>query len=246
MAGPHGRGRAAAEAEMGVRLSRRSAVATRSPRSPAAACSSAAPGGIVYSLSAATGCIHWFFETGRGVRAAISVGARRDAGAACGTRRSSATARQRLRARRRQPASCSGRRTSRPVPVARITGSPTFYDGRLYVPVASGEEGAGAAPTYECCKFRGSVVALDAATGKTVWKTYTIPEDADADEEEHGRHAAVGALRRAGVEQPGDRPAAQRALRHHRQQLQRSGVEHERLVHGDRSRDRQDALVRSR
>ena len=31
-------------------------------------------------------------------------------------------------------------------------------------------------PTYECCKFRGSIVALDAATGKQVWKTYTIAE----------------------------------------------------------------------
>jgi polyvinyl alcohol dehydrogenase (cytochrome) len=45
------------------------------------------------------------------------------------------------------------------------------------VPVASGEEGSGAVPAYECCKFRGSVVALDAATGKQIWKTYTIPED---------------------------------------------------------------------
>jgi polyvinyl alcohol dehydrogenase (cytochrome) len=61
-------------------------------------------------------------------------------------------------------------------PVGRITGSPTFYDGRLYVGIASGEEASGALPTYECCKFRGSVVALDAATGQQVWKTYTIEE----------------------------------------------------------------------
>ena len=61
-------------------------------------------------------------------------------------------------------------------PVARVSGSPTLYDGKLYVPVASGEEASGAVPTYECCKFRGSIVALDAATGKQVWKTYTIAE----------------------------------------------------------------------
>jgi polyvinyl alcohol dehydrogenase (cytochrome) len=30
------------------------------------------------------------------------------------------------------------------------------------------------APTYECCKFRGSVVALDAATGRQIWKSYSI------------------------------------------------------------------------
>src|SRR5437763_13220689 len=32
--------------------------------------------------------------------------------------------------------------------------------------------------TYECCKFRGSVGAYDAATGKQIWKTYTIAEEA--------------------------------------------------------------------
>ncbi len=35
-----------------------------------------------------------------------------------------------------------------------------------------------ASPTYECCKFRGSIVALDAITGKQIWKTYTIDESA--------------------------------------------------------------------
>jgi polyvinyl alcohol dehydrogenase (cytochrome) len=42
--------------------------------------------------------------------------------------------------------------------------------------VASGEEGAGVNPNYPCCTFRGSVVALDAATGRQIWKTFTIAE----------------------------------------------------------------------
>ena len=29
-------------------------------------------------------------------------------------------------------------------------------------------------PTYECCKFRGSVVALDGATGRQIWKSYSV------------------------------------------------------------------------
>jgi polyvinyl alcohol dehydrogenase (cytochrome) len=29
---------------------------------------------------------------------------------------------------------------------------------------------------YECCKFRGSVVALDASTGKLLWKSFSIPD----------------------------------------------------------------------
>jgi polyvinyl alcohol dehydrogenase (cytochrome) len=59
---------------------------------------------------------------------------------------------------------------------ARVTGSVTLYDGKLYVPVSSIEEGPGAQPNYECCTFRGSVVALDAANGNQVWKSYTITE----------------------------------------------------------------------
>jgi polyvinyl alcohol dehydrogenase (cytochrome) len=60
---------------------------------------------------------------------------------------------------------------------ARITGSPVFDSGRLYVPVSSIEEATSMAPNYQCCTFRGSVAALDAATGKVIWKTYTIPEE---------------------------------------------------------------------
>ena len=35
-------------------------------------------------------------------------------------------------------------------------------------------------PTYECCTFRGSLVALHAATGRLVWKTHTIEGEARA------------------------------------------------------------------
>lgn len=61
-------------------------------------------------------------------------------------------------------------------PAARITGAPTLHAGVLYVPVSSLEEASGSQTSYECCTFRGSVVALEAATGKAVWQAYTIPE----------------------------------------------------------------------
>ena len=38
------------------------------------------------------------------------------------------------------------------------------------------EEATGTPAAYQCCTFRGSVVALDIATGKQIWKGYTIPE----------------------------------------------------------------------
>src|SRR5580704_7594496 len=60
--------------------------------------------------------------------------------------------------------------------LTRLTAAPKVYENRLYVPVASADEGSAAEPHYPCCTFRGSVVALDTSTGKQIWKTYTIPE----------------------------------------------------------------------
>ena len=49
-------------------------------------------------------------------------------------------------------------------------------DGRLYVPVASLEEPESGQADYTCCTFRGYLSALNAATGESIWKTYTIAE----------------------------------------------------------------------
>lgn len=58
-----------------------------------------------------------------------------------------------------------------------MTGPPTVYDGRLFVPISSGIEAFARDDRWECCKFRGSVVALDVATGKVLWKTYTTAQE---------------------------------------------------------------------
>jgi polyvinyl alcohol dehydrogenase (cytochrome) len=60
-------------------------------------------------------------------------------------------------------------------PHAIVTGSPTIANGVLYVGVASTEEGVASLPGYVCCSFRGSVAAVDAATGAILWKTYMAP-----------------------------------------------------------------------
>jgi len=60
--------------------------------------------------------------------------------------------------------------------LAIVTASPAVVEGVVYTAVASTEEGqAGFDPSYPCCKARGSVVAVSAATGKIKWQTYTIP-----------------------------------------------------------------------
>ena len=63
-------------------------------------------------------------------------------------------------------------------PHAAITAAPQLYNGRLYVPVSSREESQVGDPRYPCCSFRGSLVSLDAKTGKRLWKTYTVAKKA--------------------------------------------------------------------
>ena len=131
--------------------------------------------GAVYALSAATGCVHWVFKAAAAVRAAVSVGrVSTPSGprvtAFIGDRAANVYAVDAATGEQLWTTSVDA------FALARVTGSPTLHDGRLYVGVASGEETAGAAADYECCRFRGSLVALDAATGAQIWKTYTIEE----------------------------------------------------------------------
>ncbi len=127
--------------------------------------------GTVYSLNAATGCVHWATEAAAQVRTAIVVavaGGRPlaffgdSAGQVYGLDAATGKPAWQLRADAH--------------PAAMITGTPAFQDGRLYVPVASYEEAASISPGYVCCTFRGSVLAVAAATGKILWKTYTVAE----------------------------------------------------------------------
>ncbi|HEY1242917.1 MAG TPA: PQQ-binding-like beta-propeller repeat protein, partial [Bryobacteraceae bacterium] len=128
-------------------------------------------GGTVYSLSAATGCIYWSFETGSTARSAITLHHLDDSYLAFfGDARAFVYALDALTGKLVWKTKVDD------FPLAGVTSSPQVYQGRVYFGVKSGEEAAGADPNYECCRFRGSVVALDAVTGKQVWKTYTIDE----------------------------------------------------------------------
>jgi polyvinyl alcohol dehydrogenase (cytochrome) len=134
-------------------------------------------GGKVYSLSAATGCIHWWYEAQTLVRTAVSIGhIESESGgsyaAFFGDNSGVVYAVEAATGKLLWKVKVDSH------PAARITGSPIYDRGRLYVPVSSGEEAAASAPDYQCCRFRGSVVALDGATGKQIWRTYTISEEA--------------------------------------------------------------------
>jgi polyvinyl alcohol dehydrogenase (cytochrome) len=62
-------------------------------------------------------------------------------------------------------------------PFALLSSSPVGVGSRVYMPVSSSEQTAAAMPGYACCTFRGSLVALDAHSGRIVWKTYTMPDN---------------------------------------------------------------------
>jgi len=127
----------------------------------------------VYSLDAVTGCTYWVFEAQAPVRTAISFGATAS-GHAIYFGDTSAN----VYAADAATGKLLWKTQADEHPAARITGAPILSGNRLFVPVASSEEVNAADPLYECCLFRGSILALEATTGKIIWKTYTISEAA--------------------------------------------------------------------
>jgi polyvinyl alcohol dehydrogenase (cytochrome) len=130
--------------------------------------------GFIYSLDAGTGCVHWSFEAQSGVSSAITIHPRpghpNQIVAYFGDIRGNAYAVDTANGE------LVWKTTVDEHPLSRIRGGIKFYNGRLYVPVTSLEEVESGSYNYHCCSFRGMVVALNAETGKEIWKTYTIPE----------------------------------------------------------------------
>ncbi|WP_425407905.1 PQQ-binding-like beta-propeller repeat protein [Hyphococcus sp.] len=125
--------------------------------------------GTVYAFDLDTGCVKWTFQTNAEVRTAIVADAE--------TKRLYFGD---ILGRAYAIDAMTGEQIWRTLvdehPNATITGSPTLGGGALFVPVSSLEVTSAADPNYACCTFRGSVSALDPATGEIKWKTHTIPE----------------------------------------------------------------------
>ncbi|HEV2416669.1 MAG TPA: PQQ-binding-like beta-propeller repeat protein [Terriglobia bacterium] len=125
--------------------------------------------GTVYSLDAKTGCTYWTFKAHDTVKTAVAAGFG-------GRIVYFGDVNGNVYAVNAASGKQVWKEHPEAHPVSRITGSPVFFKGRLYVPVSSGEEGSAIDPKYPCCTFRGSVVALDGKTGAKIWQAYTIPE----------------------------------------------------------------------
>jgi polyvinyl alcohol dehydrogenase (cytochrome) len=132
--------------------------------------------GFIYSLDAATGCVYWSFESGSIVRGSLTVGPVTGQGAAryavfFGDGHAN------IYGVNAQDGKLLWKTNVDPHVVARITAGTKFYNGKLIVPVSSSEEFSGGSIGYPCCTSRGSVVALDANSGKQLWKAWVIEGD---------------------------------------------------------------------
>ena len=126
----------------------------------------------VYSINAKSGCIYWSIHTDFAVRTAITIGAHGDGWAVYfGDQHGNAYAVDAATGELLWKTRVDEH------PSAQITGAPVLVGDKLFVPASSLEEVAGADAKDECCKFRGSLSALDTATGKVIWKSYTIAEE---------------------------------------------------------------------
>lgn len=130
--------------------------------------------GKLYSLDAKSGCVHWRFDFHGGARASMSVG--RHPKAASGWALYMGDDRMMMRAFDAASGKLIWETKVGGHPVGRITGSPALYKDVLYVPLSAAEESQGNVASYSCCTFIGTVVAVDAISGKLKWSRAILDE----------------------------------------------------------------------
>ena len=124
--------------------------------------------GTVYALDARTGCTYWTYKAAAGVRGSPVVGEG-------GTAAYVGDLKANVYALDVAAGKLLWKTRAEDHPMAVITGSMKLDRGKLYVPISGRDESMAATnPEYECCTFRGSVVAIDVATGKRAWTAYTV------------------------------------------------------------------------
>jgi polyvinyl alcohol dehydrogenase (cytochrome) len=132
--------------------------------------------GFLYSLDAGTGCVYWSFESGSTVRGAATVGAISGQGTA---RRAVyfGDGRANVYALDAHSGALLWKTRVDEHFVARITAGTRLYGDKLLVPVSSSEGFSAGTPDFPCCTSRGSVVALDANTGRQIWKAWVVADE---------------------------------------------------------------------
>jgi len=158
----------------------------------------ASTSGRIYSLDARSGCTYWIYDAGAGVHTSISI-------AELSTPRHAAAPGKSRKGQHKltnahleiikapcaalfgddkgtvyaldaQSGALLWKTQVESHPLARIEGS-TLHLGRLYVAVGSSEPESARDSGYGCCTFRGSVAALEVASGHIEWKSYLVSEE---------------------------------------------------------------------
>ncbi len=129
--------------------------------------------GDVYALDPISGCIHWVFKATAGMQSGVTVGEANGVPAIFFGDRSAV-----MYAVNAESGELLWK--TRPVEhqLATVTATPQFYKGVVYQGFSSLESSLASYSNTACCTFRGSVVALDAATGRMIWQSFTITEPA--------------------------------------------------------------------
>ncbi|MGZ3274305.1 MAG: outer membrane protein assembly factor BamB family protein [Caulobacteraceae bacterium] len=136
--------------------------------------------GNLYAVDSASGCVHWSFLAGAGVRSApLVVPHGPSKGKGGGRAVVFGDYKANLYAVDASTGALLWQNRVDDQALSRITGAAAYHDGLVYVGTSSSEEISGLQTNYECCRMRGTVNAVDAETGKTVWKFYTIPKKAE-------------------------------------------------------------------
>jgi polyvinyl alcohol dehydrogenase (cytochrome) len=130
----------------------------------------------LYSLDAKTGCIYWSFGADAGIRATPVVAPITGQGSTQYAVYFTDVL-TRVYAVDAQSGRLLWKTKAGEHPRAKSSNGVAVADGKVFAGFSSMETTTGAVSTYECCSFRGHVVALDANTGKKLWTTFVIAEE---------------------------------------------------------------------
>jgi polyvinyl alcohol dehydrogenase (cytochrome) len=128
--------------------------------------------GNVFGIDQDSGCIRWRFAADSAVRSSLNLAVAADSKPTLffaddlGTVYAVSANEGRLR----------WKQSLRWFPVSVISGSLTFHENRLFVPISTFESAVAGLDSYPCCRSHGGVVALDTSDGSIIWQYHTTPQ----------------------------------------------------------------------
>jgi polyvinyl alcohol dehydrogenase (cytochrome) len=129
-------------------------------------------GGHLLALDRRSGCVRWSLKTEAPVHSALTLDRTPDGIATLFFADEMAT----VYAVEATRGTVRWRERVKWFPTSIVSGPVTYHDGLLYVPLSSFEVAAAGLPTHECCRSHGGIQALEATSGRAVWRYDTTPQ----------------------------------------------------------------------